>query len=90
MTDHDLRKHDEARREKKRLDELESNPIFLAFLTTIAAQHDQAAANHEDGKRTPAERAEWLYAMKNARALGGWVAEKKAAIAAVLNRQNDD
>lgn len=55
---------------------LEKNAAWTVFNEKLAALAGQAAEKHEDDRLTPAQRAEWLHAMKNLRELSGWHARE--------------
>lgn len=54
------------------LSALPKNAAWRVFTEKLEALANQAAEAHEDEKRTPAERAEWLHAMKKLRELTRW------------------
>lgn len=54
---------------------LPKNAAWRVFVEKLTAFSTQAAEAHEDEKRTPAQRAEWLHAMKMLRELTRWHAE---------------
>lgn len=55
---------------------LAKNAAWFVFQEKLAALAGQAAEMHEDEAKTPAERAEWLHAMKKLRELEGWHARE--------------
>ena len=79
-------KRDAAEGERKALLALRENPVFLDLLREIGARAKVATDAHEDERRTPGQRAEWLHAMKELRALTRWADQKARRIAVILRR----
>lgn len=65
---------------------LRANPAFKEFEAELVALRDRHQEAHEDITKTPNERAEHIHALRMARELCQWAANKEARLNDILRK----
>lgn len=65
---------------------LRANPAFKELEAELIALREKHQEDHEDTTKTPHERAEHIHALKMARSLCQWAANKEARLTDILRK----